>query len=224
MQAPHRNRLVWLTEAAWAMALLRPWDAEALVTLRHWRLSELPLVVASNGASDSPDTISLGLPAPTQWGRRKYRLQVELQSVLRVGDFPLLADVVRSREAGDASPNELAALQRVQAVTPQNARVYGSYGWQCLTGMPYLRETSDLDLRIGVTDHIAARALVRTLAELELPFRLDGELAFSDGSAIAWREYWIWAQGRTEQVLVKNRTSLALCSPAANIGEILCAA
>ena len=44
--------------------------------------------------------------------------------------------------------------------------------------------------------------------------RLDGELLFPDGAAIAWREWQAWRQGRAPQVLVKRLRGVALETPA----------
>jgi hypothetical protein len=38
--------------------------------------------------------------------------------------------------------------------------------------------------------------------------RVDGELAFPDGSAIAWREYLQWTERKVDRMLVKSRTSV----------------
>ena len=40
--------------------------------------------------------------------------------------------------------------------------------------------------------------------------RLDGELLFPDGAAIAWREWSDYRQGRASQVLVKRLRGVAL--------------
>jgi len=45
--------------------------------------------------------------------------------------------------------------------------------------------------------------------------RLDGELVFPDGAAIAWREWVAHREGRAAQVLVKRLRGVALESPGA---------
>ena len=74
--------------------------------------------------------------------------------------------------------------------------------------MSYVRLSSDLDLRVEVPDHEMAAAVSRALNALQLPMRVDGELAFPDGSAIAWREYLQWVEGKVDRMLVKSRTSI----------------
>jgi phosphoribosyl-dephospho-CoA transferase len=81
--------------------------------------------------------------------------------------------------------------------------------------MDYVRPTSDLDVRAQVPDHATAQVVAHALLSLKLPLRVDGELAFPDGSAIAWREYLQWVDGRVGRVLVKSRTSVQLLDLAA---------
>ncbi len=40
--------------------------------------------------------------------------------------------------------------------------------------------------------------------------RLDGELSFPDGSAVAWREWVAWRSGRVSAILVKRLCGVAL--------------
>ena len=45
--------------------------------------------------------------------------------------------------------------------------------------------------------------------------RLDGELVFDDGAAVAWREWIEWRAGRARAVLVKRLHGVALQRDAA---------
>ena len=67
--------------------------------------------------------------------------------------------------------------------------MYGSYGWQALTGESYAHAASDIDLQIQVPGFEAARQALPLLQQARLPGRLDGEYAFPEGCAIAWREF-----------------------------------
>ena len=209
MQAPHRNQLVWLRNSGWEQVCERQdsaWDAEAQTILQHWRRMQLPLVVCMQRVPHNPATISLGLPAPNRWNRRKLALEVLPQAIERTGEFPLL------KQLAPVYIN-LPAMQKfldVMQVHPVQLQVYGSFGWQFLTGMDYLRPTSDLDLRAQVPDHTMAREMAGALGALQLPLRVDGELAFADGRAIAWREYLQWVDGKVNSLLVKSRTSVQL--------------
>jgi phosphoribosyl-dephospho-CoA transferase len=94
-------------------------------------------------------------------------------------------------------------------------QVYGSYGWQWLSGLSCVRPTSDLDLLAPVPDLHTAGQLVWLLQGLQLACRVDGELVLPGGWAVAWREYAQLIGGKVEQVLVKHRTGVQLLDMAA---------
>jgi len=206
MRAPHRNQLVWLHDAAWAQVLAHPWDAQASSLLGHWHAQQLPLVVCRQRAANEAHTLSLGLPAPLPWQRRRLGLEVATSAIQRVGDFPLLAPTLLGPQASAALQHLLHQLDawRLQA------RVYGSYGWQQLSGLPCVRGDSDLDLLIAVPNRDTAAQVARLLQGLELPCRVDGELLFPTGQAVAWREYAQLADEQVARVLVKCRSAVQL--------------
>jgi phosphoribosyl-dephospho-CoA transferase len=216
MDALQRNGLVWLTAPGWDRVLSGDWDAQALGILRHWALMALPLVVCRQRVENFPPTISLGLPAPSVWDRRKLALEVMPDEVGRVGWFPSFEQLKRFEQFEQFEqfePREafIATINEVRSNAPGfegSIEVYGSFGWETLTGMSYVRPSSDLDLRVAVPDRATAAAVARALNALQLPIRVDGELAFPDGSAIAWREYLQWVEGKVDRMLVKSRTSI----------------
>ena len=205
MQTLQRNQLVWLTDDAWQQVLARNWDGQAQSILQHWHVQRLPLVVCTQRVQESVNSVSLGLPAPNQWNRRKLALEVPRHALLRAGPFPSVRRVALQCVQPGWQPlvGLLEALHRTAAA-------YGSFGWQFLTGLDYVRPSSDLDISVPVPDHAAAATLAQALADLQLPLRLDGELVFPDGSAIAWREYGQWMRGTVDRVLVKNRSGVQL--------------
>jgi len=210
MDALQRNGLVWLTAPGWDRVLSGDWDAQALGILRHWALMALPLVVCRQRVENFPPTISLGLPAPSVWDRRKLALEVTPDEVDRVGWFPSLEELEQFEqlEPQEAFAAAIDELRLNAAGFDGPIQVYGSFGWETLTGMSYVRPGSDLDLRVAVPDRATAAAVARALNALQLPIRVDGELAFPDGSAIAWREYLQWVEGKVDRMLVKSRTSI----------------
>jgi phosphoribosyl-dephospho-CoA transferase len=205
-----RHRLARLTVAGWAAVLARPWDAQAHDCLTHWASHRLPLVVTRQSTDvGASGLIALGLPAPARWERRRIAVQVPRTSVLRFDEFAVLSEVLSSlprsarAEAGD--------LQAGLASCGATTRVYGSYGWQAMSGLDHVRPDSDLDVWVAVEDAAHADAVASTLRcfAAERP-RLDGELIFADGTAVAWREWIEWRAGRTRAVLVKRLTGAAL--------------
>lgn len=202
-----RHQLVWLTEAAWQGVRSRNWDTQAQAILRHWHGQQLPLVVSSQRQTP-PHSISLGLPAPLQWERRRLALEVVEDGIARRGSFPLLVDTVLTHTHA-AQLQDL--LQHVAALQVP-LQVYGSFGWQHISGMPCVRDSSDLDLLAHVPDLGLAGQLVWLLQGLKLPWRVDGELLFPNGWALAWREYAQLIGGKVEQVLVKQRSGAQMCN------------
>ena len=91
-----------------------------------------------------------------------------------------------------------------------------------MTGMPYVRAGSDLDLSAHVSDLTGAMRALEWLAQAgetsdtgraasqRLPLRVDGEIVFPHGQAVAWRELQAMRQGQVRQVLVKDRRQLRL--------------
>jgi phosphoribosyl-dephospho-CoA transferase len=204
-----RHRLVWLSDAGWLTLLPQAPDAASRHCLVHWAREHLPLVVTRQPPDD--DQLAVGLAMPARWGRRKLALRVSREHLLYSGGFPAAADIAvllpaSSRAAWRALCAELAAL----GVSP---RVHGSHGWQKLTGLRYLRPSSDIDLHIAVdSDALADR--IATLLQVDIGGpRIDGELLFPDGAAIAWREWLQLRSGRVREVLVKRLDGVALEAP-----------
>jgi len=206
-----RNSLVWPTPEGWATlhAQALP-DPVAQAVVQHWHAQRLPLVVGRQAGVPSPDGVALGLPAPAKWDRRRLAFALPVSQLAYSGRFPRLSDATlrqRWRRRGQALDFALGELlgHAVGAV-----QVYGSFGWQCLTGLRYLRDESDLDLRLAVPDLSAAQAVVRLLASQSLPCRIDGELVFPGGYAVAWRELAQLLDGQVSQVLAKRFDGIAL--------------
>jgi len=218
MLALRRHQLVRLNDTGWAALRERTWDDTARACLAHWEAHGLPLVVTQQRAGLPEDHIALGLPAPTQWQRRRLALQVPERGVLYFDEFPAAAAI-----AGLLPPPIRSAWLNLAKALEDLAtapRVYGSFGWQRLTGLPYLHAGSDLDLKLMVSD---AETADRVVAVMSAPAftrpRLDGELVFPDGSAVAWREWDAWRTRRADRVLVKRLHGVAMETNNTWLGE-----
>lgn len=198
-----RHQLARLTDGGWAEVLRRPWDAQARGCLVHWATHDLPLVVTRQPAEvGAAGAVALGLPAPAQWNRRRLALHVPQAAVRRLHEFPRLANM----------QPPAAALAGGCAT----ARVFGSHGWQAITGLTHVRPGSDLDLWIAVDGMAHADAVAQALHACGATHpRLDGEIVFGDGAAVAWREWIEWRAGRVRAVLVKRLEGVALMRDAA---------
>lgn len=203
-----RHQLVCLSDAGWQRQLALPWDGEARECLDHWAARRLPLVVTTQ--PPGPDgSIALGLPAPGRWARRRLALRVAREDILYFDAFPpaLLAQPLMPTGSKAAWGRLCEALQACGVA----ARIYGSHGWQLITGLDHLRSGSDADLCIGVASPAQADAAAACLhAFPKAQPRLDGELLFANGAAVAWREWSAWRAGRGKAVIVKRLAGAAL--------------
>jgi phosphoribosyl-dephospho-CoA transferase len=207
----HRHQIAWLSRAGWQRLLDRDWDAEALACLRCWAEQCLPVVVTRQPDPMDDEAIAVGLCAPARWRHRRLALGVARADVLYFDEFPRLEKVVGQLPASARAPaRRLAtALQARCAV----ARVYGSHGWQHLTGLEHLRDGSDLDVWICARDPAQADAVAAALdAFASSGCRLDGELVFQADRAVAWREWLAWRSGRVHAVLVKRLQGAAMAT------------
>jgi len=204
----HRHQIAWLSRAGWQLLLADAWDSVARDCLLHWAGHSLPVVVTRQPEDDG-ETVALGLCAPRRWQRRRLALRVPLADVLYFDEFPRLDQVLGQLPASArAAARRLAAQLQACGVT---ARVYGSHGWQHLTGLDHLRDGSDLDLWVAVDDAAQADAVTAALGEFTAPtLRLDGELVFDGTAAVAWREWQAWREGRTRTLLVKRLHGAAM--------------
>ena len=206
----HRHQLAWLTPAAWARVLRREWDAVAADCLDHWARHALPLVVTRQSVCVAgPETIAMGLPAPDRWQRRRIALGIPRGDVMYFGEFPRAEQLLPLLpQAARAHWRTLCAGLGACGVV---ARVHGSYGWLYLTGLDHVRPGSDIDVWIAVRDVEQADAVARQMQALdgEHP-RLDGELVFEGGVAVAWREWLRWRAGGANALLVKHMEGSSL--------------
>jgi phosphoribosyl-dephospho-CoA transferase len=196
-----RHDLVWLSREGWEHLLRQPQAPDVAACLEHWCGQRLPLVVGRQAPDQSG--LALGLAAPIEWGRRKIALQVPDGCVLYHDGFPAAREVGRLvlpslRQRWVGLWQSLAEL-RVQT------RVHGSHGWQRLTGLRYLTPRSDMDLLMPVPDAGSADAVAACLHRFDWEGpRIDGELLFPGGSAVAWREWLQWRLGAVDRILVKR--------------------
>ena len=204
----HRQQLVRLSGDGWAHVLEAPWDDEAHDCLSTWARRGLPLVVTRQPPSHD-DTLATGLPAPSRFRRRRLAVAVAPRDVLFLDEFPNADAVTRLLPRGLATA--WRSLVAALAASDCAVRVYGGYGWQAVTRLAYVHAASDLDLLLPVSSSAQADEVADALASQAWDGpRLDGELLFPDGAAVAWREWGDHRQGRVAQVLVKRLRGVAL--------------
>ena len=212
MNPLQRHQLVWLDARAWQRILAvsnetPAWDSQALACLQHWAGRDLPLVVTRQpqgwSGQRAEEALALGVAAPLGWARRRLFVEARFADVQRRGQFPHPRDI-SAMLPPQAIKGWTALCTGLQTLGAES-RVYGSYGWQQLTGLACVRDGSDIDLLVAVDSPRQADAAVALLNRV--PFsapRLDGELVFAHGRAVAWREWAQWRAGGTTQLLVKQ--------------------
>jgi phosphoribosyl-dephospho-CoA transferase len=209
--ALQRHTLVWLDARGWQAALARPdTDPQAHACLSHWADNDLPVVVTRQPAGTA-QAWQLGLSAPLQWSRRRLWLSVPVERIARTGSFPPAADI--ETQLPEAWHGRWRALCAELSATGTDARVYGSHGWQTLSGMNHVSPDSDIDLLLRVDGAGQADVVASVLerAGSDGP-RLDGELVFNGGAAAAWREWLAWRRQGRGTILVKRLRSESLDS------------
>ena len=205
-----RHQLAYLTSAGWCEVLGRRWHEEAAAQLAVWAKRNLPLVVTRQSAACNEGEVALGWPAPLACGRLRVALQVEASHVAWLDEFPRARAALSLLPRGTRTP--VQSLVHALGELGMEPRVYGSHGWQLLTGLDYVHAGSDLDLWMGVASQDAADEAVKHLQAAGAPrgLRIDGELMFPGGAAVAWREYAAWRAGRTRALMVKCLDGVAL--------------
>lgn len=208
-----RHQLVFVRKTAWD-ALLKSRDdlaGEALVC--NWVGNGWPLIVRRRLPSES-DGLSLGLPLPPAVGKRRIAVRLHYEDIASTRPLPELTEVLGSAPV-EWRPflRELEDIARTYAV---HAGVFGSLGWQWLTGLNYLGSCSDVDIAWTLPPPERVGHLLEDLAELDSrsPVRLDGELVRADGAGVNWREL---RAGGTELAL-KTASDVILYSRVAFLG------
>jgi phosphoribosyl-dephospho-CoA transferase len=205
MHPLRRHQLAFVSTAGWRDILAADWDDEVREGLIHWAAHGLPLVVTRQRVPrhNPCDPVSLGLCLPARWNRRLVALQLPWARVALFSEFPTLAESLRKMPKIDHQALRTTATEL--GARGLRARVFGSVGWQCVTGMPYVHEHSDLDLWVAVDSEREADEAAAVLDRcMPLSLRVDGELVFTDGMATAWREWRHWRAGRSSSLLVKR--------------------
>jgi phosphoribosyl-dephospho-CoA transferase len=156
-----------------------------------WADRGWPVIVRRRAEAENPGLVPVGLPLPPAAGKRRIALLLPPDGVLRRSPPPLLSAAARVADPGWRST--IASLLALGARTGVEPSAFGSLLWQHQTGLTYLSPHSDLDILWPVPPGFDVLSLVLSIAEVQraAPLRIDGEVIFSDGSAVNWRELWM---------------------------------
>jgi len=202
MVLPRRHDLVWLDPEAPCTV----WGAGPEV-VADWIAAGLPFVAARREGSRQ-DQLRLGFTRPGLGPRHRVAVTVPVAALERQDEAPTLSSL-RPKLPADwqsALADLDAALKAVGCV----ARLFGSAVTHCLTGQATLRADSDLDLLLDCTETEQVDAVLSILAAAPATPRLDGEIRFTSGWAVSWREFaQVWPAAEAK-VLAKADQALAL--------------
>lgn len=201
-----RHTLVWLTATGWAAARAAAPPAHH-AALAMWQQHDWPVVVRRTEVDTAPDQLDLGLPLPPDAAtgtRLRIALRVSRDQIAR--SAPPLALAAASDAAG---PWRVQLDQLRRDAGESDLRVYGSLAMQALTGLPYVRPTSDIDLLFYPASQRQLDTVLALLVRHAETLPLDGEFVFPGGRAVAWKE-WRQARANTAKVLVKQSRRVSL--------------
>lgn len=204
-----RHELLRIDPAAWSFAIARsPHAAHPLLVA--WAERGWPAILRRRQACDVSDLLPVGVPFPPEEGKLRIDLLVPHTAVLCRSPRPPLADTSGAAPADWQEPiSGLRALGARHGVEPAP---FGSMLWQHLTGLRYLSATSDLDLLWPFDAVCNLAALLEGIAAIEgaAPMRIDGEIAFADGSAVNWRELAEALRDDAAELLVKTSNGASM--------------
>lgn len=200
-EALARHSMVKASASAWTAVMNRHPELAGEPIVAGWARAGRPLIVRRPGCSDAAGLIPLGLPLPPSHGKRRIAVSLAAADIVAFAPPPLLADA-----AAAAPAHWRETIDLLLQLLPET-RTFGSLAWQHLTGLPYLTESSDLDLLWPLSSVRQAKTLPSDIARIakQAPMRLDGEVTAPAGG-VQWREL----TGTDEdEVLVKGPTGVA---------------
>lgn len=180
----------------------------AQTRVRGWIDAGLPLVVARQTGGDK--RVALGLALPPGDGKQKLSCHFDISDVSGIRGPLSILECLSHLPGETVRPlTELAAALESEGMM---AGVYGSVSWEILSGLSYRTSESDIDLICDVTTTDQLSLLLSSLksAQAGLSCRLDGEVRFPDGFAVAWRELEETRCSASAEVLVKGHTDVKL--------------
>jgi len=175
---------------------------------RDWIAAGRPLVAARQPDGGGP--LLLGLSLPLKQQRKRLTIHVDRRVVAGI-DAPLSIARCCSR-LPVAEADVLRRLAERAAACSASLGVFGSLAWEALSGEDYRHADSDIDLICDVATLAQLDDMLAALksAAGELRCRLDGELRFPDGDAVAWQEFAAHRENPAALVLVKGPHEVGL--------------
>ncbi|MBB4427240.1 phosphoribosyl-dephospho-CoA transferase [Bradyrhizobium sp. CIR48] len=212
-EALARHSMVKASPAGWAAVMNRYPELASEPIVAGWARAGRPLVVRRPACSDTAGLVPLGLPLPPSHGKRRIAVSLAAADIVASAPPPLLADA-----AAAAPARWRETIEKLLQLLPET-RTYGSLAWQHLTGLPYLSDSSDLDLLWPLSSVKQAGSLLSDIAGIakQAPMRLDGEITGPAGG-VQWREL---AGTDEDEVLVKGEAGITTTTRAAFLAGLV---
>ena len=217
MNTLQRHRRVWPSAAGYDALASDANDPNARKAIGLWAERQWPFIVRRREENESFDgSLAIGLALPSSLGKHRLKLRLPYGDIASHRAPLTLGEVVA--RAKPKLRHTLMPLALAAARERITLRVFGSAAWQVQTDLDYLHRDSDLDLVIEpctLSDIDLSIGLLERM-QARVAMRLDGEIVFPGGDAVAWRE---WAKvHKADRVLVKNVDRVALMER----DELLC--
>jgi triphosphoribosyl-dephospho-CoA synthase len=157
--------------------------------IAKWIGAGRPVIVRRPGIAFGGEGVHCGIPLPPDNGKKRIIFISPISSINRRAVLPSLEKCL-----GLLSQSRQLQLSGLLDLCRENnfiADVFGSLAWQYLTGLDYLHETSDIDLRFRVKTSKELEKLVLILRRFpQLCINLcDIEIELWNGMAFSWREF-----------------------------------
>jgi phosphoribosyl-dephospho-CoA transferase len=175
---------------------------------RDWIAAGRPLVAARQALAS--ERVLLGLCLPLAQQRKRLSIQVGRSAVAEIRRPLAIEHCCPHLPAVDAEV--LRRLATRAATCSARTGIFGSLAWEALSGENYRHAESDIDLIVDVETMAQFDAMLSALQQAagQLSCRLDGEIRFPDGNAVAWREVAANRASPAAAVLVKGPQEVAL--------------
>lgn len=236
-----RHDLLFLAAGAW-QEIMQQQDQQqdqqqGQQNLALWPANDWPVVVRRQTASaqvqaDNWLAVAISLPPRQNGDKPRLALQIRHNDVLRQRPALALLEMLDLLEQNEKFSRRTTATS---AVDPHVVRklselasaaidvplaVYGSWSWQAITALPFVRANSDIDVLFAPRSRRQLAQGLDLLQHFAKTLPLDGEIVFPSGDAVAWRE-WLQHEAALEQtVLVKTFSKVSLMTRRAVLASL----
>jgi phosphoribosyl-dephospho-CoA transferase len=207
----HLRRHDWVYLHTGVLPAIGSTEVAARAWLEDWIARGGPLVVTRQNGGEAT-SVALGIVLPVALGSGRIACTIPPSAIARQRGAVTVDEAATVLPAAEAQ----ALLQFAAVIAGQATQlgVYGSTAWQFLTAEVYRQAHSDLDIICDVTSSAGFVACLAAFADAAtyFPLRMDGEVRFAGGRAVAWRELHEACNGGPSVVLAQSLRDIALLS------------